>query len=106
MPEKLVRDRIPDLIRATGTEPRTRTADPAEYEALLRDKLTEEVAEFLASDGDPAELADILEVVYAVADALGVSRESLERLRAAKERERGAFRDRVVWAGNVIPESR
>lgn len=47
---KLVRDRIPDIIRANGEEPITYQADPAEYRRRLRDKLLEEVDEFLTAD--------------------------------------------------------
>lgn len=97
---KLVRDRIPELIRADGLAPVIRTADPAEYASRLRDKLGEEVAEFLASDGDPVELADILEVVYALAASTGTSRAELEALRAAKAERNGAFSERLVWHGN------
>jgi predicted house-cleaning noncanonical NTP pyrophosphatase (MazG superfamily)/NTP pyrophosphatase (non-canonical NTP hydrolase) len=97
---KLVRDRIPEIIRADGLEPVIRTAEPAEYVTRLRDKLTEEVAEFLATDGDPAELADILEVVYALAAAGGTGPGQLDALRAAKAASNGAFAQRLVWHGN------
>ena len=97
---KLVRDRIPELIRHDGLEPAISTADPAEYAARLRDKLGEEVAEFLASDDDPMELADILEVVYALAAARGTGPAELDALRAAKAASNGAFTQRLVWHGN------
>ena len=58
---KLVRDKIPEIIRSKGVEPITYVADAEEYAARLRDKLAEEVEEFIASDNDPEELADILE---------------------------------------------
>jgi predicted house-cleaning noncanonical NTP pyrophosphatase (MazG superfamily) len=65
-----------------------------------REKLTEEVAEFLASDNDPEELADILEVLFALAEQVGTDAQQLEKLRAAKAEERGGFADRVIWSGN------
>jgi len=71
---KLVRDKIPQIIRSTGQEPVIRTADAKEYGVRLRDKLREEVAEFLDSDSAPEELADVLEVVYALAEQGGQSR--------------------------------
>jgi len=98
---KLVRDRIPEIIRATGELPSTRVAEGAEFQSLLVAKLSEEVLEFIASDGDPGELADILEVVMALADGLGVGRQGLERLRAEKEAARGGFSQRIVWSGNL-----
>ncbi|WP_153813553.1 nucleoside triphosphate pyrophosphohydrolase [Streptomyces sp. SUK 48] len=99
---KLVRDRIPQIIRDSGAEPLFHIADRAEYRDRLRDKLREEVAEFLAADGDaaPEELADVLEVVYALAANLEVGRDRLEQLRAAKAAERGGFSERIVWRGN------
>lgn len=97
---KLVRDKIPQIIRSEGLEPVTRKATAEEYGARLRDKLQEEVAEFLASDDDPTELADILEVLYALADHVGIDREELEKLRAAKAEKRGGFAARIIWSGN------
>ncbi len=97
---KLVRDKIPQIIRSEGLQPITYVADPGEYGARLRNKLAEEVDEFIASDDDPEELADILEVLYALAEHAGTSREQLERLRAAKAAERGAFTGRIIWCGN------
>jgi predicted house-cleaning noncanonical NTP pyrophosphatase (MazG superfamily) len=97
---KLVRDKIPQIIRAKGLEPVVYIADPDEYATRLRDKLTEEVGEFLASDSDPEELADVLEVVYALAALTGTDLQQLEKLRAAKADERGGFADRIIWSGN------
>jgi predicted house-cleaning noncanonical NTP pyrophosphatase (MazG superfamily) len=97
---KLVRDKIPQIIRAKGLEPVTRVADAEEYRIGLRAKLREEVEEFLASDDDPEELADILEVLYALAEHGGTDRRQLEKLRAAKVLERGGFVDRIIWSGN------
>lgn len=89
---KLVRDRIPGIIRSSGAEPVTYTAGPVEYRRLLRDKLGEEVAEFLAAADETEareELADVLEVVLALASELGMDPTGLEEVRAAKARERG-----------------
>ncbi len=97
---KLVRDKIPQIIRSKGLEPVTYTASIEEYAVRLRDKLREEVEEFLASDNDPEELADILEVLYALAERAGADRQQLEKLRAVKAEERGGFADRVIWRGN------
>lgn len=97
---KLVRDKIPQIIRDRGLEPVTYVADPGEYATRLRDKLAEEVAEFLASDSDPEELADVLEVVYALAGLASTDPQQLEKLRAAKAEERGGFADRIIWTGN------
>ena len=68
MKGKLVRDRIPEIIRDAGRTPVTRTLDPTAYEQALRDKLLEEADEDAAASGpEPLEeLADVLEVVRAL----------------------------------------
>ena len=97
MTEKLVRDRIPAIALANDGQPLPcRTARPDEMPALLRAKLREEVAEYLDS-GDPAELADILEVLCALAGLHGMTRADLERLRLSKACARGGFEQRIVW---------
>ncbi len=98
---KLVRDRIPEIIRANGEDPTYYTADPAEYRNRLRAKLTEEVTEFLAATDDDAsdELADILEVVYALAADLNLTQPQLDKIRHAKATTKGAFTDRIIWTG-------
>jgi predicted house-cleaning noncanonical NTP pyrophosphatase (MazG superfamily) len=97
---KLVRDKIPQIIRSKGLEPVIYVASADEYSIRLRDKLREEVEEFIASDNDPEELADVLEVLYALAERAGTDREQLEKLRMAKAEERGGFADRIIWSGN------
>lgn len=96
---KLVRDKVPALIRRSGLEPVIRVADGDEYKQLLREKLREEVEEFLESN-DPHELADILEVLHALVLDLGLDRDGLEQLRVDKADARGGFVNRIVWLGN------
>ncbi len=94
MEGKLVRDGIPDIIRVDGGEPSTHILDEAAYLDSLDEKLKEELTEFL--DGhDLIELADLLEVIRASAEARGSSYEEVEALRHAKFNERGGFGDRV-----------
>ena len=93
--DKLVRDLIPDIIRRRGTEPRFRLASQDEYIAKLREKLQEEVNEYLES-GSSEELADIQEVVHALGALAGHGPEHLENLRAAKAAERGGFTERII----------
>ncbi|MEV7203549.1 nucleoside triphosphate pyrophosphohydrolase [Streptomyces griseoluteus] len=99
---KLVRDRIPQIIREDGAEPVTYIAGSEEYRNRLRDKLGEEVREFLEAEDAkaPEELADVLEVVHALAADLGVEAGQLEKIREAKASERGGFVDRIIWTGN------
>ena len=64
----------------------------------MREKLEEEVKEFLSADEKDKieEIADILEVLYAICDARGVSREKIEEIRAQKAQERGGFQKRII----------
>lgn len=91
---KLVRDKIPDIIRAGGEVPQIRILDNEEYLACLDRKLNEEVAEF-HSERNLEELADILEVVYALAEGIGSDRQALEYVYAQKHEARGGFRERI-----------
>lgn len=99
---KLVRDRIPEICRANGQEPIITVAGADEHLGLLLDKLTEEAAEVGASDdaGRPGELADVLEVVLAIAERTGITPAGLEQLRQGKAAERGSFSQGLVWHGN------
>ena len=96
--QKLVRDKIPQIIRNAGDLPITRVLDDEEYLVCLENKLDEEVSEF-HKDNNTEELADILEVVYALAEANGYSREELNRLCSEKRAERGGFHDRIFLVG-------
>jgi predicted house-cleaning noncanonical NTP pyrophosphatase (MazG superfamily) len=93
--DKLVRDLIPDIIRSKGCEPKFHFAAQAEYEVKLREKLDEEVREYLGS-GDPEELADIQEVVHALAGLHDYTPEQLEAVRLKKATERGGFKERII----------
>lgn len=91
---KLVRDKIPAILHAKGLQYNAKTLSPAEYAIALEQKLQEEVQEYL-TDKNGEELADILEVVYALAESLGISPEALQKIREHKAGERGAFKDKV-----------
>ena len=91
---KLVRDRIPELIEAQGQMPITRILDDAEYTRALEAKLDEEVEEY-HRDRNLEELADILEVVYALAENMGCTREDLDRVYQRKHDARGGFSGRI-----------
>lgn len=94
--DKLVRDRIPDIIEDDGEVPVVRTATTdAEYERYLLAKLEEEVAEY-REDREPEELADVLEVVHAIREYEGLEASELAELREEKAERRGGFADRIV----------
>ncbi len=91
---KLVRDRIPEIIEGSGKTCVTRILPQEEYLAALDTKLTEELAEYQA-DKSMKELADLLEVMMAVAEARGHSFAEVEAIRRAKAEKRGGFRERI-----------
>lgn len=91
---KLVRDKIPQLIEQQGEKPVTRILDDAEYQACLECKLDEEVREYYA-DKNLEELADILEVVYALAENAGYTREALMDAYRSKHDTRGGFAKQI-----------
>ena len=91
---KLVRDKIPELIINENRHPVTRILDNDEYRVELNNKLQEEVKEYI-EDNNVEELADIVEVVYGILDSMDVSLEEFESVRKAKVDKRGAFKDRI-----------
>jgi predicted house-cleaning noncanonical NTP pyrophosphatase (MazG superfamily) len=90
---KLVRDGIPEIMRSDGLDPQVEVLGDAAFEKALRAKLLEEANEFL-SDGRIEELADLLEVIGALAERRGASMDELERLRLEKRARRGGFGER------------
>lgn len=92
--DKLVRDRIPQVIRASGQDCTIQVLEEAEYLRQLDAKLEEELGEYLES-GSLEELADLLEVLQAVVGARGWTWAQLEEARAQKARERGGFAQRL-----------
>ena len=91
---KLVRDRIPEIIAADGRVCVTRVLNEEEYLAALDRKLQEELDEYQA-DKSMAELADLLEVMMAVAEARGHTFAEVEALRRDKAAKRGGFKGRI-----------
>ncbi|WP_127572856.1 nucleoside triphosphate pyrophosphohydrolase [Paenibacillus xylaniclasticus] len=95
---KLVRDKIPQIIEKDGKTCRTRILDEEEYVQELHTKLREETAEYLQTNNQQdalEELADMLEVIRALAGAHGASCEQLEAIRIQKAEKRGGFEKRV-----------
>lgn len=91
---KLVRDRIPDIIRNNGSKCTIEILDNEEYIEMLDIKLYEELEEYQANKSIE-ELADLLEVIYAVTAARGSSISELEEIRKKKRDERGGFEDKI-----------
>ena len=94
---KLVRDRIPEILDAKGVSHEKRVAGDAEYRTELIKKLQEEAQEFADSNGAMEELADVLEVVRALAALPEYTQ--LEEIRHKKASERGTFEKRYIVKG-------
>ena len=101
MYNKLVRDKIPDIIKANGEIPITRILDDEEYKLELEKKLHEEYLEVLDAAGDSRieELADMLEVMEALASVENKTLEDVLSVKAKKQENRGAFKDKIYLEG-------
>ena len=92
--DKLVRDLIPEIIQKSGNKAVIRILNDQEYSEMLEKKLLEEVNEYI-TDKTVEELADILEVVYALASLKGATKEEVEALRVKKADARGGFEKKI-----------
>ncbi|MDY0293981.1 MAG: nucleoside triphosphate pyrophosphohydrolase [Candidatus Methanomethylophilaceae archaeon] len=100
---KIVRDNVPHLIELDGGGCRTRTAGAEERYELLKRKLLEETGEFSESD-EAEELADIMEVVFALAGILGYTEDDLVSMRKRKRKEAGGFQHGIVLEETYRPD--
>ena len=92
---KLIRDKIPEIIASQGKTCHTQILDPDAYRTMLEEKLQEELNEYLESK-HLEELADLLEVIRALVAANGYTWAQLEATRAAKFAQRGGFEKRIL----------
>jgi predicted house-cleaning noncanonical NTP pyrophosphatase (MazG superfamily) len=95
---KLVRDRIPEIIEKEGKTYKTVILDDDQFRSEPQKKLKEEVQEYLHTQNDQEaveELADALEVIHALAETHGVSIEEVEHVRKTKAKERGGFKEKI-----------
>lgn len=96
---KLVRDKIPEIIKNDGKTPIIEILSDEGYLKELDKKLSEEVAEYQV-DKSIEEMADVLEVLFAICEARGHSIDELMRARDNKNILRGGFKDKIYWIGN------
>lgn len=89
---KLVRDKVPDIIRDSGREPVVKPISGESLKKALKDKLVEEAVELKNSNSLYDELADVLEVVEALIEQYGLDRQKLEEARKEKLRRAGGFK--------------
>ena len=92
---KLVRDKIPGVIKENGKNPITHVADDKEYWKKLKEKLKEEVNEFV-KDSNEEEIADILEVINAICIYKKYDKSKLDYIKKEKAEKRGKFDNRII----------
>ncbi len=96
---KLVRDRIPEIIQGDAKSCTVRTLDPAAYRQALLEKLVEEAQEVRQTEGDREELvkelADVYEVIDALVKEFDLSREEIESVQKEKREQRGGFEKKL-----------
>ncbi|WP_409292721.1 phosphoribosyl-ATP pyrophosphohydrolase [Peribacillus sp. SCS-37] len=96
--KKLVRDLIPQVIKNTGAKFSTKVLDNEEYKKELKKKSFEELEEYIAAPTDEEaleELADLLEIIHALAAIHGGSIEEVEKIRKEKTVKRGGFKEKI-----------
>ena len=96
---KLVRDKIPEIIKKSGLNPIIKILSDEEYLIELDKKLNEEVKEYQESKS-LEEMADILEVLFAICKARGYSIDELMKAKEEKSKNRGAFNNKIFWIKN------
>ncbi|MBT2686757.1 nucleoside triphosphate pyrophosphohydrolase [Bacillus sp. ISL-47] len=95
---KLVRDRIPEIIERTGKKYETKILDQSEFIKELKKKSFEELEEYInAKNHEEAleELADLLEIIHTLAETHDASIEKVEELRKHKAEKRGGFKEKI-----------
>ncbi len=95
---KLVRDKIPQIIKKSGSDCETKTLHSRDYRKYLKNKLLEEAEELNQADFENIknELADVLEVVYTLAKEYSIPLKELERKRKNKKKKRGGFKKMIL----------
>lgn len=91
---KLVRDKIPQKIQDNGEVAKTEILNDERFLQELHKKLFEETEEFVEEDS-VEELADLMEVIYAIARLRGIDMKYVEKIRQEKAQKRGAFEKRI-----------
>jgi len=92
---KLVRDKIPEIIKQDKKTPITHIANNQEYWEKLKEKLKEEINEFLEEDSEE-EFADILEVIHAISDFKNFNKNKVNKIKESKAKKRERFKDKII----------
>ena len=102
---KAIRDKIPEIIRASGKDCVVKTLSDDDFLIEMEKKLLEEITEYRES-GSIVELADVFEVVYRIATLRGVDKDELESLRVGKLKERGGFEKNLFLVQTTLKKER
>ncbi len=106
--KKLVRDKLPEIIKATGEEGEVRVMGKREFEGELEKKLVEETKELLGVPRKdlPKEMADVLELLKSIAELHKIDFKSVEEKQIEKRKERGGFKKRLflIWSSRKAGE--
>ncbi|MGY1460729.1 nucleoside triphosphate pyrophosphohydrolase [Bacillus toyonensis] len=95
---KLIRNKIPKIIKTKGKTPITRILPEDEYIKELCKKNGEELTEYIEAKTKPdklEELSDLLELINALAEHEGTTLEEINNLRKKKAKERSIFQNRT-----------
>ncbi|MBU4347915.1 nucleoside triphosphate pyrophosphohydrolase [Patescibacteria group bacterium] len=96
---KLIRDKISEIIRENGSNPKTRILDDEEYKIELLKKIVEEAQEALETKGDKKkltkEIGDVLEVINYLIDVFELDRQEIEKIRKERKKYRGGFDKKI-----------
>jgi len=100
--KKLIRDKIPEVIKSNGGKYEIRSLDNEEFETELKNKLLEEVKELIsAKKGEEQnELADVLEITKSLSSHYKISFSNLQKYQLEKRRKRGGFKKKLflIWS--------
>jgi predicted house-cleaning noncanonical NTP pyrophosphatase (MazG superfamily) len=100
--DKLIRDKLPQIMRASGIKVFVRVMEKDEYLKRLKDKILEEAKEVIASRSEKEmreELADLLEVMLALAKIHGMEFTDIQQTAQTKRLEKGGFDDKILLLG-------
>lgn len=95
---KLIRNKIPQIIKNNGKTPTTRILPEEEYIKEICNKTQEELTEYIEAKTKPdklEELSDLLELINALAEHEGTTLEEIDEIRKKKAEERGGFQNRI-----------